>query len=105
MSSDESPRIGSGLTLGVFAQIKNDILNGRYEANETVPVELICEELGVSRSPIMAALRILAERGLVVIQPQVGCRVASFSQSEARDFFSIFAIMESAIAELAAERR
>ncbi len=99
------PQVGSGLTLEVFLTLKDDILNGRYGANETLPVEQICQELEVSRSPIMAALRLLADRGLVVIQPQVGCRVASFSETEVRDFLRIFASTESALAELAAERR
>jgi DNA-binding GntR family transcriptional regulator len=95
------------MRLGALAQqeIKGRLLEGVYTPGQKLSVEELSAEFEVSRQPIMEALRVLSADGLVTIIPQVGCRVASYSAQEVRDFFALFAGMEGAVAALAATRR
>ena len=95
------------MRLGELAQqeIKGRLLDGIYTPGQKLVVEDLSAEFGVSRQPIMEALRVLSAEGLVTIIPQVGCRVASYGAQEVRDFFALFATMEGAVAALAATRR
>jgi DNA-binding GntR family transcriptional regulator len=95
------------MRLGELAQheIEGRLLDGIYIPGQKLVVEDLSTEFGVSRQPIMEALRVLSTEGLVTIIPQVGCRVASYGAQEVRDFFALFATMEGAVAALAATRR
>jgi DNA-binding GntR family transcriptional regulator len=88
-----------------YRQIKEQLLEGRWAAGERLSVEMLKSALGVSKQPIMEALRRLSADGLVEIVPQVGCRVASYSPSDVADFFTLFGAFEGAIGAVAAQRR
>ena len=60
---------------------------------------------GVSKQPVMDALRRLSIDGLVEIIPQVGVEVARYEPAEIDDFFELFASAEATAAGLAASRR
>jgi DNA-binding GntR family transcriptional regulator len=96
-----------GMRLGsvAYEQIKEQLLDGRWAAGERLSLETFKAQLGVSKQPVMEALRRLDADGLVQIIPQVGCRVASYDQQEVADFFTLFAAFEGAIAGVAAVRR
>ncbi|MCU1409201.1 MAG: HTH-type transcriptional repressor CsiR [Microbacteriaceae bacterium] len=89
----------------VYEAVKTRLLDGEYAAGAKLSVEAIRTEFGVSKQPVMEALRLLAADGLVEILPQVGCVVMRYSLQEVDDFFEIFAAFEGAIAGAAAERR
>ena len=97
----------SALRLGawLYEELKSQLLEGRYAAGERLSVEDIRLQFGVSKQPVMEAMRRLASDGLVRITPQVGCEVASYEPLEVADFFRLFGSFEAAIAEVAAERR
>ena len=96
-----------GMRLGpvAYQQIKEQLLEGRWASGERLSLETIKSELGVSKQPVMEALRRLDADGLVEIIPQVGCRVVSYQPQEVSDFFTLFAAFEGAIAGVAAVRR
>jgi DNA-binding GntR family transcriptional regulator len=89
----------------VYDTVKTRLLDGEYAAGAKLSVESIRSEFGVSKQPVMEALRALAADGLVEILPQVGCLVMQYSIQEIDDFFEIFAAFEGVIAGAAAERR
>jgi DNA-binding GntR family transcriptional regulator len=89
----------------VYETVKTRLLDGDYAAGAKLSVESIRTEFGVSKQPVMEALRLLAADGLVEILPQIGCVVMRYSMQEVDDFFEIFAAFEGAIAGAAAERR
>jgi DNA-binding GntR family transcriptional regulator len=101
MSLRGSARLGSV----VYDQIKDRLLEGRYAANERLSVEGLRTEWGVSKQPVMEALRRLSGDGLVDIIPQVGCRVSAYTRREVEDFFLMFGGFEGTIAGIAALRR
>jgi len=62
-------------------------------------------EFGVSKQPVMEALRRLSGEGMIEILPQVGSRVASYDLRDVEDFYQMFGAFEGTIAEIAATRR
>jgi DNA-binding GntR family transcriptional regulator len=98
-------RSGGRLAGHVYEEIKERLLEGRHGAGERLQVETLKSEFGVSKQPVMDALRRLSGDGLVEIIPQVGCRVVSYDDREITDFFAMFGGFEGTIAAAAATRR
>jgi DNA-binding GntR family transcriptional regulator len=101
----ETTAISGRLGARVYESLKDRLISGDWAHGERLSVEALREEFGVSKQPIMEALRLLSADGLVEIIPQVGCEVATFSTQEVMDFFMMFASFEATIAAAAAERR
>lgn len=87
----------------VYGGIKDALLEGEHEAAERLSVDQIARAHGVSKQPVMSALRRLSIDGLVEIIPQVGVEVARYAQEEIDDFFELFASVESTVARLAGQ--
>lgn len=98
--------VSSGRRLApvVYDLLKERLLEGEYQAGERLSVESLKGEFGVSKQPVMDALRRLATAGLVEIIPQVGSRVPVYGSADVTDFFTIFGGMEGAVAGVAAQR-
>jgi DNA-binding GntR family transcriptional regulator len=95
---------GRRLAPVVYDLLKGRLLDGEFQAGERLSVEALKAEFGVSKQPVMEALRRLSSEGLVEIIPQVGCRVPVYSGTDVSDFFAIFGGMEGAVAGVAAQR-
>jgi DNA-binding GntR family transcriptional regulator len=98
------PRTGR-LAARVYDALKERLIAGEWPHGSRLSVEALLDEYGVSKQPVMEALRLLSADGLVNILPQVGCEVASYSAREVVDFFEMFAAVEGAVAAAAALRR
>jgi DNA-binding GntR family transcriptional regulator len=96
---------GPRLASVVYDGIKESLLDGDHRAGERLSVDELTRTFGVSKQPVMDALRRLAIDGLVEIIPQVGVEVARYTPEEIDDFFELFASVESTAAGLAATRR
>ena len=98
--------VSSGRRLApvVYDLLKERLLEGEYQAGERLSVEALKAGFGVSKQPVMEALRRLSSEGLVEIIPQVGCRVPVYGSVDVIDFFAIFGGMEGAVAGVAARR-
>src|ERR1700749_5205401 len=98
--------VSSGRRLApvVYDLLKDRLLEGEYQAGERLSVEALKAEFGVSKQPIMEALRRLSSEGLVEIIPQGGWRVPVYDGADVTDFFAIFGGMEGAVAGVAAQR-
>ncbi|MDA5107424.1 GntR family transcriptional regulator [Brevibacillus sp. LEMMJ03] len=89
----------------VYEYLREQILFGGLAPGQRLIEERLCEETGVSRSPIREAIRRLEKDGLVVVQAQGGVTVY---QPTLDDFTSLFECrlhLEPAAARFAAERR
>ena len=98
--------VSSGRRLApvVYDLLKERLLEGEFQAGERLSVEALKAEFGVSKQPVMEALRRLSSEGLVEIIPQVGCRIPVYGSVDVIDFFAIFGGMEGAVAGVAAQR-
>lgn len=85
-----------------YAEIRKRIVAGQYEAGTWLREEQLSDVVGVSRTPVREALRLLHAEGLVEFLPQRGAQVASWSDDELREIFDLRALLESHGAKLAA---
>ena len=100
----EEVRCEAPLGQFLFQRLRAHIIEGAYPPGSRVPIEALKAEFGVSKQPVMEALRRLETIGLVEIEPRSGCRVRTYAPQEARDFFTVFASFEGEIAAAAALR-
>lgn len=92
------------LSAKVFHAIREDILNGNYQANEELKEKNIGDELGVSRTPVREALRQLELEGLVRIIPNKGAFVEGVTLKDVKDIYEIRTLLEGLCARWAAEQ-
>lgn len=92
------------LSQKVYLALRDAILSLAYAPGAMLRKAVICEALGVSRSPVAEAIARLAAEGLVDVVPQSGTRVSPFSMDEIREAaFMREALEAAAAARLAAE--
>ena len=84
--------------------LRQAIRDGILPPGERLMEIPLAEELGVSRTPIREAIRILEQEGLVVMIPRRGTYVADMSLKDVTEVFELRSILEELAAELAAER-
>ena len=86
------------------AALRGRVLSGSLAPGERLGETELAVELGMSRTPIREALRMLAAEGLVEITSNRGARVTQWSIEELRNVFEIRIRLEGYAARLAAER-
>lgn len=65
-----------GLHRKVVDILAMQIIKGDYEAGSPLPVEAeICRALGVGRSSVREAMRVLADKGMIEVRPRTGTKV------------------------------
>jgi len=88
----------------VYTALRNKVLTMAYEPGYVLRKGALCEQLGVSRSPVTEALNRLSTDGLVDIIPQSATRVSQFSMFELREeSFLREAVETAAVAKVAVE--
>jgi len=89
----------------IYTVLRDAILSMSFEPGTVLRKGALCEQLGVSRSPVAEALNRLSSDGLVDIVPQSATRVSRFSIPELiEESFLREAIEVAAVAKVAVER-
>ncbi|TFZ06295.1 GntR family transcriptional regulator [Ramlibacter henchirensis] len=96
----------SGTSQAVRAQLRlrEMVLAGELPGGARIAELAIVEKLGVSRTPIRAALMRLEQEGLLQSLPGGGYAVRTFSERDAADAIELRGTIEGLAARLAAER-
>lgn len=84
------------------AQLRQLILTERLKPGEWLRQEDLAGQLGLSRTPIREALRLLGEEGLVEIMPHRGARVTPLSLEELEEIYGARLGLEGLAARYAA---
>lgn len=84
--------------------IRNAIIEGKFKPGEKIPEQELADQLGVSRTPIREAIRILEQQGLLEIRPKNGTFVAGLDLEEIRNSLSVRAYLEKLAVQQAIER-
>lgn len=100
----DSTNDGGSQTLRAQVQLRDLILAGEIAPGTRVTEQALVDKLGVSRTPIRAALMRLADEGLVAALPAGGFAVQTFTESAIHDAIEIRGTLEGLAARLAAER-
>lgn len=89
---------------GVYFQLEEEILSGKLNRGDTLTECALSARLGVSRTPLRAALHRLAEEGLVKITPNRGAVVVGVNADDLVDIYKIRTRLEGLASALAAGR-
>lgn len=88
----------------VHSILRLEIIEGTLPPGTRLSELAIADELGVSRTPVREALRLLEQEGLVVRQRGHGLFVAELTRKEAAEIIGMRSVLEGYAAGLAADR-
>ncbi len=88
----------------VFHTLRRAIMQGYLKPGERLMEIKLANRMGVSRTPIREAIRMLELEGLVVMIPRKGAQVAKITEKDLRDVLEVRKGMEQLAVRYATER-
>ena len=88
----------------IFDTLREAIITGELKPGERLMEVKLADKMGVSRTPVREAIRMLELEGLVDMLPRKGAHVAELSDKDKMDVLEVRAAMDSLATRLAAER-
>lgn len=88
----------------IVAHLQDMILGGDLPPGQKVPERALCEQFGVSRTPMREALKVVASDGLVRLEPNRGAWVTRVTVAEVEEVFPVLAALEALAGRLASDR-
>ncbi len=85
----------------VFNTLRDAILTGKLQPGERLMENQLAEKLGVSRTPIREALRMLELENLVELVPRKGAQVLDMSEKDIIDVLELRGVLEALGVKLA----
>lgn len=94
----------SALHTQALGTLREMIVTGELKAGERIAEAAVCDLLGISRTPLREALKLLAAEGLVELRPNRGATITPLRADEIAALFEAVSGIERIAAELAALR-
>lgn len=94
----------TNLSNDIFDTLKKRVIHWEYAPGHRFTEEGLCEEFGVSRSPVREALRMLVENHLVDKTPHKGYSVKQPDFTEIHELYDVRLALESFVVERLVER-
>ncbi|CCE00986.1 GntR family transcriptional regulator [Bradyrhizobium sp. STM 3809] len=88
----------------ILARLRDYIVEGHVADGGRLSERQLCEMLGVSRTPLREALKVLAAEGLVELLPNRGARVRPLSAADIQELFDLMGGLEGLAGRLACEK-
>ncbi len=88
----------------VFNRIRDEILKGKLKPGERLMEVSLAEKLGVSRTPVREAIRMLEQEGLVVMLPRRGAHVSYVTEKQLADVLEARKTLETFTVNAACSR-
>jgi len=90
----ESPRVRELFKNRAYDELKSRFFNNQYEPGTNLSERQLAEELGMSKTPVKAALERLEMEGFITVSPQSGIVVRELSDAEISDIYDIRIALE-----------
>ena len=87
----------------ILLRLRDYVVEGNIPEGARVPERQLCEMLGISRTPLREALKVLAAEGLIELLPNRGARVKQLSERDLADLFDVMGGLEATAGRLACE--
>lgn len=87
-----------------YDTLRQQVVGGIHAPGAQLKEEPLAHALGISRTPVRAALKRLVEDGLAVSDPNRGVRVAQWTDFDIDETYDLRAVLEAHAAELATHR-
>src|SRR2546423_8275052 len=91
-------------TRQAYEHVRSAIVENRYAPGQRLVEQRVAAELGLSRTPVREALRMLEAEGLVVSERHRGAMVRPLSATEVVDLYGLRIRLEAYAVEVATER-
>lgn len=88
----------------VFHTLRDAILHGELKPGERLMEIKLADRMGVSRTPIREAIRMLELEGLVIMLPRKGAQVAQITEKDLKDVLEVRMGLEELAVKFACER-
>jgi DNA-binding GntR family transcriptional regulator len=88
----------------VVSRLRDLIVEGELVPGARLAERQLCDQLGISRTPLREALKVLASEGLVELLPNRGARVARLDESDIENMFEVMGALEALAGTLACRR-
>jgi len=85
----------------VIDQLRDRIVQGELSPGARLNERVLCEQLGISRTPLREAIKMLATEGLVELLPNRGAIVTPLKAANIADTLCVMGALESLAGELA----
>ncbi len=87
----------------VAERLRLQIFGRELEPGAWIDELKLCSEMGISRTPLREALKVLAAEGLVTMKVRRGAYVTEMSERDVREAYQLLALLESDAAARVAE--
>lgn len=84
----------------VVDRLRDLIVEGVLPPGQRLNERLLCEQLGVSRTPLRESFKVLASEGLIEILPNRGATVAPLTTAELREVVDVLGGLEAVVGPL-----
>lgn len=84
-------------------QLRRAIVHGELRPGAKISEKILCEQFGVSRTPVREALKILSTEGLVQLMQNRGASVTEVTFEDMQHAFPVMGALEALAGELACE--
>ena len=88
----------------VFNTLREAILKGELKPGERLMELQLASKLGVSRTPIREAIRMLEQEGLAVTMPRKGAEVAKMTLKDMEDVLEVREALDELAAKIACKK-
>ena len=88
----------------VVDRLRDLIVEGVLAPGHRLNERLLCEQLGVSRTPLREGFKVLASEGLIEILPNRGATVAPLTIEDLQEVVDVLSGLEAVVGRLAAEK-
>ncbi|MEI2416054.1 GntR family transcriptional regulator [Orrella sp. JC864] len=99
-----APIVQQALYQEVASRLRHMIRVRQLTAGAWIDEARLTQQLGISRTPLREALKVLATEGLVRLEPRRGCFVSELSWRDIEDIFPLIANLEGLCAHEAARK-
>ena len=89
--------------LETVKKLREAIISGHFKAGARLVETDLCKQLGVSRTSVREAIRVLSSEKLLILVPNKGPSVADISAEEATQIYHVRKMLEGEAAALAAK--
>ena len=79
----------------VAERLRQQIFGRELEPGSWIDELKLCQEMGISRTPLREALKVLAVEGLVTMKVRRGAYVTEMSERDVREAYQLLALLES----------
>jgi DNA-binding GntR family transcriptional regulator len=104
MTAELSDPVNESLAEMAARKLRTLILTGKLQPGERVTEAELTDLLQISRTPAREAIRILSSEGLLVVFPNRGAEVVSYSPEVVRDSIEVVEYLEGIAGRFAAKR-